>query len=591
MIRIENKVDCCGCNACGDVCPKDAITFKTDNEGIWYPKIDIDKCIDCHLCEKVCPVLNHEGLNKENSEYPEAYVMQHKSAKERFNSTSGCLYPEIARYILENGGYVAGHIFNEDYTVRGYVTNKIEDLELLRNSKYLQSDMQGVYRKVKRLLAEGKQVLFSGCPCQIAAFKTYLKKDYKNFLTVDFTCMGIDSPKAFLKYIESLELKYRSKVVYFKSKSKETGWTDLTNKAIFENGKTYFGTRNVDSNLKATFLNVLVRPSCYDCKFKGFPRIADITIGDFWSEPRKEYASLVDNTGTSYYIANSEKALSFFENITSAFYLKKIDLKELFGGNPLMNKSLNPPAFDREIFYKELGGNDFSELVERYYNLVHSKAFLKPFVINTLRMFKRLDFSLLSFIRCFYHNVFNRHLSCSISRGDMLLYPLSAKLNLSKGAKIEVHGICHLGNYSSIKMRRESILEINNLTAPTQNPQIMLEADAYLSIGDRVRIGYNSIIDCSKSISIGGFGYIANNVTISDRNNGIICSDENLSMIESITIGEHCLIGENTVIRRGTKMGDEVIVEPNSVVTGDIPPRVKIAGTPATIINKDILWK
>lgn len=590
MIQIVNKVDCCGCNACGDVCPKDAISFKCDNEGIWYPQVDMDKCIDCHLCEKVCPILNHEGLNKGHSEYPGAYVMQHKSAKERFNSTSGCLYPEVARYFLEHGGYVAGHIFNEDYTVRGYVTNKPEDLEQLRNSKYLQSDMQGIYKEVKRLLNEGKKVLFSGCPCQIAAFKTYLKKDYDNFLTVDFTCMGIDSPKAFLKYIESLEHRFGSKVAYFKSKSKETGWTDLTNKFIFENGKTYFGTRKVDSNLKATFLNVLVRPSCYDCKFKGFPRIADITIGDFWALPTKEYASLVDNTGTSYYIANSEKAQTFFSNITSTFAYKPIDLKGLFGGNPLMNKSLNPPAFDRKDFYRDLDTKDFSELVDDYYNRVHPRRIFRPFVFNALRMFKRLNFNIFSFLRCFYYNAFSRHLSANIPDGNMLIFPLGTKFNFAKGSKISIQGLCQMGKGSFIEMGNNSTFSMNCFDARYSNPHIMIAAGARLFLGDTTKMACNTVINCLKRIDIGGFGQIANNVLISDSDSGVIRSNDTYPLVESIIIGEHCYMGENVVIRRGCHMSDEVIVEPNSTVFGDIEPRTRIAGTPARIIDNNVLW-
>ena len=238
MIKIDNKPDCCGCKACGDVCPKGSISFILDEEGFWYPKVDLDTCIDCHLCEKVCPVIHYEGVNTANSESPKTYIIQHKDVNERFDSTSGAAYPAIAKYYLKHGYYVAGHVFTPDFSVTGYVTNKIEDLNKLRKSKYLQSDLQGVYSQIKKLLNDGNKVLFSGCPCQIAALKTFLRKEYNELLTVDFTCMGIDSPWAFQKYIQSMERQYDSKLVYFKSKSKETGWRDLTNKMIFENGNT-----------------------------------------------------------------------------------------------------------------------------------------------------------------------------------------------------------------------------------------------------------------------------------------------------------------------------------------------------------------
>ena len=215
MISIQNKRECCGCKACDDVCPKEAISFKIDEEGFWYPEVDMLKCINCHLCEKVCPILHHDGISKGNLERPITFILQHKNVSERFNSTSGAAYPTIARYYLENGYYVAGHIFNEDYSVRGYVTNTLEELELLRKSKYLQSDMHGVYTTVKNLLKAGEKVLFSGCPCQIAAMKTFLGKHYEGLLTIDFTCMGIDSPLAFKKYIESMERIYGSKSVSY----------------------------------------------------------------------------------------------------------------------------------------------------------------------------------------------------------------------------------------------------------------------------------------------------------------------------------------------------------------------------------------
>jgi acetyltransferase-like isoleucine patch superfamily enzyme/coenzyme F420-reducing hydrogenase beta subunit len=591
MIDIKNKVDCCGCNACGDVCPTDSISFKADQEGIWYPEVDMSKCIDCHLCEKVCPIINHDGLNKGNSDNPTTYVLQHKSAKERFNSTSGCLYPEIARYYLEHGWYVAGHIFNKDYTVRGNISNKIEDLEIFRNSKYLQSDMQGVYKEVKKLLNEGKRVLFSGCPCQVAAFKTYLRKDYLNLLTTDFTCMGIDSPKAFLKYIESLEHKYGSKVAYFKSKSKEVGWRDLTNKFIFENGKTYFGINGRDANLKATFLDILDRPSCYDCKFKGMPRIADITIGDFWHRPSKEFAEIDDNTGTSYYIANNEKGVELFKHISDSFRFTEIDVKLLFEGNPRIFSSLDEPKYSRDEFYKRLETEDFQKLVDEYYERTHKRSSIKALIINSLRALKRQRLNPIAFTRFFYYNFFCSNVKANIATGDILLFQYKSKLSFAKDSKLTVVGICQIGNDCKLKLGENAKMSIDNFDATSGNIKINIAKDAALSIAFRTVIDNNVSITCSKKVQIGGFSYISSGVIIDDSNNKVVCSNDNSFLSEPVKIGEHCLLGENVVIRRGTQMGDEVIVESNSTVSGSIPPRVKIAGTPATIVKKDVLWK
>lgn len=596
MIIINNKKECCGCKACEDVCPKTAISFPIDEEGFWYPKVDLTKCIDCHLCEKVCPILHHDGVNEGNSERPKTYILQHKNTQERFDSTSGAAYPAIARYCLENGYYVAGHIFNDDFSVRGYVTNKLEDLDVLRKSKYLQSDMQGVYANVKKLLKEGEMVLFSGCPCQIAAMKTFLEKNYDGLLTIDFTCMGIDSPFAFKKYIESMERIYGAKMVYFKSKSKETGWRDLTNKMIFENGKTYFGARTIDPNLKATFLDILMRPSCFECKFKGLPRIADITIGDYWHSRDNIYdVHIDDNTGTSYYMANSFKGLNFLQNIADKFRCEEKDVEALFNGNPYMFKCLPEPSnISRTDFYASIKERDFKEVVDRIYDRVHTQSRTKLILISLLRAFKRYHYNPLRFIRFLYYNVFCKKIKVDLATSLFLIWD-SVKLDLAKDSQILVRGICTIGRNKGaegiIRLGSGAMLTMDTVESEGSNLSISIERGAELSIGYRSFIGKSADISVAQSVKIGSFSFIGSNTSITDNNSMAIRSDENCLMVEPVSIGAHCLVGENSVINRGSVVGDEVIIEPNSKVIGIIPPRVVISGCPAEIIKKNVLWK
>lgn len=284
MINIQNKVDCCGCNACGDVCPKQAISYKTDNEGFWYPEVDMEKCIDCGLCEKVCPIINVKDLKKNDLPESICYAAEHKNLEVVFDSTSGGLFSALADIMYKSGGYVGGAVFNEDFkSVRQYISNNKQDLPRLRSSKYLQSSLNGFFSKVRDLLKADEHVLVCGSPCQMAALRAFLRKDYENLIIADYICRGINSPKVWGKYIDSFEERYGHKVVYAKAKSKEYGWRNLTQKVILDNGKSYFETRE-QSNFTKGYLRtgVYCRPSCYDCKFKGYPRISDITLADFW---------------------------------------------------------------------------------------------------------------------------------------------------------------------------------------------------------------------------------------------------------------------------------------------------------------------
>ena len=214
MIQIVDKSECCGCNACGDVCTHEAITFQTDIEGFWYPVVDKDKCIDCGLCEKVCPIINIDVLKKNDFEKPICYAAEHKNIEVVFDSTSGGLFSALADIMYKDNGFVGGAIFNDDFSVRQYISDDKCDLLKLRSSKYLQSNCEGFYKQVREYLKSGEKVLVCGCPCQMAAMRAFLRKDYENLIIVDFICRAIDSPKAWRKYLDTFDERYESKVVY-----------------------------------------------------------------------------------------------------------------------------------------------------------------------------------------------------------------------------------------------------------------------------------------------------------------------------------------------------------------------------------------
>lgn len=200
MITIIDKSQCCGCTACASACPKHCIVLKEDEQGFLYPRVDESKCIDCHLCEKVCPVL--KPFEKQNPQ--EVFAIINPDEEIRLASSSGGVFTALAKQILHAGGIVFGAAFDDNWQVHHISVTKVEDLALLRSSKYVQSRIEKTYTVVEEYLKKGTQVLFSGTPCQIAGLKHYLRKEYDNLLSVDVVCHGVPSPLVWEKYLETL---------------------------------------------------------------------------------------------------------------------------------------------------------------------------------------------------------------------------------------------------------------------------------------------------------------------------------------------------------------------------------------------------
>lgn len=383
-ICISDKKKCTGCAACSNICPKGCITMTEDEMGFQYPIVDREECIECKLCEKRCPVLNKE--RPEHYKTPTVYAARTKDSEVRFCSTSGGIFSELATCVIEQGGVVCGAKYDENNMVEHFLIENIQDVEKIRQSKYMQSRIGNVFQDIKKQLQSKRMVAFCGTPCQVAGLYQYLGKDYENLMTFDFICRGVNSPKAFQYWLKEIEEENNSKATRVWFKYKQNGWkaSPRCTRVDFLNAqfKVYSGGEN-------TFMcgylgpNLYIRPSCGDCEFKGTPRLGDITLADFWGLD----SALEDDGGTSMVMINSFKGETLFQKINNRIEYEKHSFSEIHAGNVCADGSvvINPKS---EEFLKSLGKKPFSKLVKKYSKpklLVRVKSKIKKIVKKVIR--------------------------------------------------------------------------------------------------------------------------------------------------------------------------------------------------------------
>ncbi len=600
MINIQNPVDCCGCNACGDICPKDAITFETDIEGFWYPKVNLYKCIDCGLCEKVCPIINIDSLKKNDLEQSICYAAEHKDLEVVFDSTSGGLFSALADITYKDKGYVGGAIFNDDFSVKQYISSDKHDLPKLRSSKYVESNLEGFYQEVKSLLIKGEKVLICGCPCQMSAMRAFLRKDYDNLIIADFICLGINSPKVWKKYLDSFTERYGSKVIYSKAKSKEYGWRNLTQKVILENGETHYETKD-QSNYTQGYIrtHAYARPSCYECRFKGFPRISDITLADFWGIENVD-KSMEKNLGTSLVMINSKKGETFFEKVKSRINYVQVPFESILNGNPALQESLSKPNVDRTEFFSDLDKMTFTQIAAKY---IHKKPVGVRVWLSSLRKDMKYYYEILRTTRLHIkpiYQLFKYNSIKEIIRKDIILPTPYCIIDIDKSAKISKHGMTIIGTKIKFpKSKKETLfhvgsnanLELHGDIKIGYGADIEVFDNASLTIGKNVFTNLYLTLICGDRISIGSDTMIGRNVTIRDNNGGHYINRKGYKNSAPVIIGEKCWLCEQCVIMNGVKVGNGAIVGAKSFVVRNVPSYTMVSGHPAEVVDEDVLWK
>ncbi len=389
MIDIKEKEKCCGCSACVQICTHHCITLDEDDEGFLYPNVDKAKCVDCGLCEKVCPFINIDKPRKPTV----VYAAKNKNEDVRIHSSSGGVFSLIAEKIIDEGGIVFGARWNDKWEVIHSYTDSKNDLLFFCGSKYVQSKVEDCYKQVRRFLKDGRTVLFSGTPCQIAGLRYFLGKGYDTLLTVDFVCHGVPSPGVFRWFLQEEVDKYvrgtsKDSVPYtpihsipktyvhipdgikikdIRFRDKRNGWKkfsfalDLTDANA--DGKQNFVSLSYNQDHKYTWLkgfDLYLRPSCYECCQKDLRSGSDITLADYWGI-QTLYPNFDDDKGVSAVLVNTKKGYNYLEGLNASFIKTSFD--DILSKNSPLVHSTALDIENRLLFYDSKSILSFEERV------------------------------------------------------------------------------------------------------------------------------------------------------------------------------------------------------------------------------------
>lgn len=356
MIDKVGEKNCCICGNCVQRCPKEAISLTKNFNTFNYPEINYNLCNGCNRCETVCPTLNE--LNQQQC--LGAYMAKNINLTERKLSSSGGMFSVFANYIIENNGLVCGAAF-DGLKVKHIIVDNKADLYKLRGSKYVQSDLGDCFEQIEKYLDNNRLVLFVGCPCQTAALRTYLKKDYSNQLyLVDFICHGMLSQSLFDDYIKHLEKKYKSRVVSFSFRDKTDGWIESGPKIKFANGKIKRWPLYEDTYMQGYFSAVCMKNSCYTCKYKNFHSGSDITLADYWGCENIN-PEFYDFYGVSSVVIQNFNGMNLFSKVLNDIDYKKIELTDVIKYNQGLIKPFKEGKKKNEFLIEIKNGKSYIE--------------------------------------------------------------------------------------------------------------------------------------------------------------------------------------------------------------------------------------
>lgn len=356
MIRIDDKHACCGCSACVQSCPRQCLTMAEDAEGFLYPTPSerAADCNECGLCEQACPLLHRA----EAREPLQVLAVKNANEQERMASSSGGVFIALASHTIEAGGVVFGAIFDEQWEVVIAPAERMEAVWPMMGSKYVQARVGNAFQQARQALREGRQVLFSGSPCQIAALRRFLRKPYTNLLCVDFLCHGVPSPAVWRRYVQEIQQQH-APIRSIRMRDKGTGWMRASFSVIFHNmageevpslACTYYE----DPYIKGFLSDIYLRPSCYGCASKGGRSGSDLTIADYWGIGRV-MPDFDDDRGVGLVLLNTPAGEAAFASLPMVVRPSTIEDARTYNGG--FNEHLRMPAMRPKFFARFSRGN------------------------------------------------------------------------------------------------------------------------------------------------------------------------------------------------------------------------------------------
>lgn len=348
-----NVKDCVACGACMGACPQKCIDLRMGSSGFYEAHIDYEACVSCNQCKMVCPNINGYKPDKDMISY---HLFVKKNEYHRALSSSGGFFSAAAEYILQKEGVVFGAYIDDSLKIKHGCTEELDDIYRFLTSKYVQSYIGDSFKRVKEYLDNGRYVLFSGTPCQIAGLNSYLNKPYDNLYTVELFCGGIPSPYSWESYID--DYFKRDEIRYVQFRYKYEGWWKFGLRIQLLHDDYYYSMREMKDPFTTSYLkNYNVNNMCFDCKYKANKKNADFTIGDAWNINRIR-KNMDDNRGITSVIINSHKGKELFDVLRVDNYVFDQSKEEaLFARGELESVKVEPDG--RKKFFDDLMEHGF----------------------------------------------------------------------------------------------------------------------------------------------------------------------------------------------------------------------------------------